>query len=191
MKQESPVLGLCGASKFGAHFICPLRFADMITARVKLLLMVGAALLGQGCSPSPARKAHHFDAQRDTWIIELPNTATAQEVISNYFQVLEFSAGVPVASGTVEFANGAGKVLSRANLPVQKIKEYRIIEQSEAYCGGGIFQDFDIDTDLGRKRVLIELARNHSSDPNTTGWACNIYDFPTNILSSEATQVQP
>jgi hypothetical protein len=155
---------------------------------------IAVALFAEGCSRNPAVavRAHHFDERQQNWIIELPVTATSQEVLSNYIGVLLLHDGKPVASDKMYMVSSAGKVVGTLNVPARRVGRYRIIEELESWCGGGISKDFVMETELGRKRVSIELARNHSDDPLVTGWRCDIYDSPTNNNWSAGTKyVQP
>ena len=148
-------------------------------ARLIRLLWVLAALLLLGCSrpvgkAGGAGVAHQFDGRE--WIIELPDTASDQEVISNYFGVLLLQDGKPVATEKVILVGSYGKRLAETTNVVQKIRRYSITERWSGFCPGGLSKIFLMDTDQGQKLVTIELARNHSEDPKATGWRCAIED---------------
>jgi hypothetical protein len=148
-----------------------------------MLLML---VLAQACSRSstvvvsgPATR-HHVDEFGRNWIIELPNTATTKEVLSNYFGVLSLRDGQSVTHDRFELVDARGKVLAGTNLPLQRVVRYSIVDEELCWCPGGNFNQVTVDTDIGRKRVIIELASNHSSDPKATGWRCSISDAEPN-----------
>jgi hypothetical protein len=141
-----------------------------------------------GCSRSPTAPVvkHHWDERSGDWIIELPESASDQEILSNFFSVLLLQNGTPIPGifKYVEFTGPDGKVIAAVTnsvQEVQKIGHYSIVDQKLGWCGADEpLKLFTLDTDQGRKWVTIDVARNHSADPKATGWRCHIEALRTN-----------
>src|SRR5262245_14898458 len=92
----------------------------------KALWILPLSALLHGCSrrPAPSVVKHHWDETTRDWIIELPESASDQEIFSNYFSVLLLSDGKPIPRiiKSVELRGTSGKVLAAANVPEQQVQ---------------------------------------------------------------------
>ena len=162
-----------------------------VKLKLKCALFIFAAIpLLYGCSRTPASIAggsadlHDFSERSDGWVIDLPETASNEEVISNFFKVLLFRGGKPVNSDRVVVMDARGEVIAAVTNSVERVKSYSVSDVSSGWCGHGIVKTAFVDTDLGRMQVFFELARNHSLDTNVSGWSCRIFDaVPANARS--------
>lgn len=152
-----------------------------MTTKFKMLLwLLPGVMLLQSCSRSSSNvvKAHHFDEPSGKWVIEMPETATEQQILSNYFAVLLLHDGKPVATDPRRLKGTAGEVLSETTNSVRQIHRYSTVQAVRAWCGGpDDYTDYyRLDTDQGRLLISVERASVHSDDPKTTGWRCGFED---------------